>query len=40
MWKNVVERSGPQMPVQYGAEKMRFAWRVTKARIQTYTHDI
>ena len=27
-------------PVKYGAEKIRFACRITKARIQTHTHLI
>ena len=25
---------------KYSADKMRFAWRVIKARIQTYTHTL
>ena len=26
--------------IQYGAEKMRFARRITKVRTQTYTHSV
>jgi hypothetical protein len=33
----VVQPARPQMTVEYGAERMRFACRTIKARIQTHT---
>jgi hypothetical protein len=40
MWKNMVEPDRPQISIKYGAEKMRFACRITKARRQTHAHNI
>jgi hypothetical protein len=40
MWKNMIEPDRPQMTIKYGAEKMQFACRITKARIQTHTNNI
>jgi hypothetical protein len=40
LWKNMVEPGRPQMTVQYGAEKMGFACRITKAQKQIHTHNI
>jgi len=41
MWKKkTVKADRPQVAIQYGAEKMRFACRMTKARLQTTTHHI
>ena len=37
MWKNMVEEGNPQTTV-YGAQKMPFAFRVTRASIDTHTH--
>jgi hypothetical protein len=31
VWKNMVRPTRPQMTIHYGAEKMRFACRITKA---------
>jgi hypothetical protein len=36
MWKNIVEEDNLQMTV-YSAEKMPFAFRVTRANIDTQT---
>ena len=33
----MVEPDRPQLRACYEAYRVRFAWRVTKARIQTYT---
>jgi hypothetical protein len=38
MWKNMVGPDRLHM-TSYGAEKMRFACRITKARTQTHTHN-
>jgi hypothetical protein len=35
MWKNTVEPYRPEVAIQRGAEKTRFACRITKARIHT-----
>jgi hypothetical protein len=40
MWKNVVEPDWLQMTIYNGALKMRFACRITKAKIQTHFHSI
>jgi len=40
IWKSMVEPDRPQMTVQYDAEKMRFACRITKVRIQTHTQNM
>jgi hypothetical protein len=40
MWKNFVEPDRPQITIKYVVEKMRFACRITKARIQTDTHTL
>ena len=40
MWKVIVEPDRPQMTIQYGAVKMRFACWITRARMQTHTHTI
>ena len=40
MWKNMVESDRPQMTTLDDAEKMRFAYRLSKARIQTVTHNM
>ena len=36
MLKNAVEPDRSQMTIKYGEEKMRFASRITKSRIQTH----
>jgi hypothetical protein len=33
MWKVIVEPDRSQMTIQYGAEKMRFACWITRARL-------
>jgi len=40
MWKDLVLPEGPQLTVQYGAEEMRFACRITNARMQTNTKNV
>ena len=40
MLKNVVQPDRPQITVKYIAEKMQFACRITKARIQTYSYGV
>jgi hypothetical protein len=40
MWKNMEEPGRPQITKQYGAEKMRFACRIAKTRIQTHARNI
>jgi len=40
MRENMVKPERPQVTMLYGAEKMRFACQVTKARIQTNNHNI
>jgi hypothetical protein len=35
MWKNVIEPDRPQVTIHIDAEKMRFAFRITKARKDT-----
>jgi hypothetical protein len=40
MWKNVVVPDRPQMTIQYGADKTRFACQITKVRIHARTHVI
>jgi len=37
MWDNMVQPHRQQLTIQYGAEKVRFACRVTKARTQKHT---
>jgi hypothetical protein len=37
MWKNMVQPDRPQMAICYGAEKMRFACRITKTIIDRHT---
>ena len=37
LWNNTVEPDRPQIAIQWGSEKMRFASRITKATIQTFT---
>jgi hypothetical protein len=38
--ENIVMTDRPQVAISYGAENTRFACRVTKARIQTYTQNM
>jgi len=38
MWKNVIEPDRPQMTIHIDAEKMRFAFRITKARTDTHSY--
>jgi hypothetical protein len=40
MWQNTAEPDSPQMAMSYGAEKVRFACRIPKARTQTQAHYI
>jgi hypothetical protein len=40
MWKNTVQPDRPQMTLQYRAEKMQFACRVTRVRMQTCAQNI
>jgi hypothetical protein len=40
MWKNIVAPEAPPILRKSGAEKMRFACRITKARIEPQIHDI
>ena len=40
MRKDMVKPDRPQMKIKYGAEKVRFASRMTKARIHPHTHNI
>ena len=40
MWKNMILPDRPHRTIYYGAENMRFACRITKARIQTYTQNM
>jgi len=40
MWKNTVEPEKPLTAMQYGEKKMRFACRMTKASMQTYSLNI
>ena len=40
LWKNMVQPYRSQMTISCGTEKMRFACRVNKARIQTHTHNV
>jgi len=35
MWKNVIEPDRPQVTIHIDAEKMRFAFRITKVRKDT-----
>ena len=37
MGENIVHPDSPYMRTLYGAENMRFAWRLTKARLETHT---
>jgi len=39
MWENMVQTDRPQMTKQYGAEKMKFACWINKARIYTNTYS-
>jgi hypothetical protein len=39
-WRNTAVTATPQMAISYGAENTRFACRVTKARIQTFTQNM
>ena len=36
IWKYMAQPHRPQLTIQYGAEKVRFACRITKARAQTH----
>jgi hypothetical protein len=36
----MVQPDRPDMTIKYGTENMRFACRITKARIQTHTYNI
>ena len=38
MWENMVQPNKQQKTIQYGAQNIRFAYRITKARIHTHTH--
>ena len=40
MWKNKVQPDRTQITTQYGAEKIRFACRITKVIIQTHTQNM
>ena len=40
MWKNMVETHRPQMTIQYGTRKVRFACWMTKEIIQINTYNI
>jgi len=40
MWKGLVVPERPHLTARYGAEEMRFACRVTNARIQTHTKNM
>ena len=40
MCKNTLEPNRPLMALKYGAEKMRFAGRVTKGRIEKLTQNV
>jgi len=40
LWKNTVQPDWPQMTIKYGTEEMQFAHRITKARIQTHSHNV
>ena len=40
MWENMEQPYRPQMTIWHGAEKMQFACRITKAKIQTHTSNI
>jgi hypothetical protein len=40
MWKIMVQPDRPQMTILYGAENKQFACRITKARIQTQSHNV
>ena len=37
-WKNVMEPDRSQMTIHIDAEKMRFAFRLTKARTDTHSY--
>jgi transcription antitermination factor NusA-like protein len=37
MWEKVVQPDKQQKTIQYGGQNIRFAYRITKARIQTHT---
>jgi len=37
VWAKTARPEKPQMTIQYGTENMRFAFRASKARIQTHT---
>jgi hypothetical protein len=39
MWKNIVDRGRPQRTITNGAEKMRFACRITKETIQAHPYN-
>ena len=36
MWQNIVEPEWPRVTILCGAAKTRFAWGITKARIDTW----
>jgi len=38
MWKNVTEPDRSQMTIHIDTEKIRFAFRITKARTHTHTY--
>jgi hypothetical protein len=38
VWKNMVDPGGPQMTICDGEEKLQFARRKIKARMQTHTN--
>jgi energy-converting hydrogenase Eha subunit H len=40
MWKYRVQLDRSQMTIKYDAEKMRFACRITKARLQTFSFKV
>jgi len=40
LWDNMVERDRPQMAIEYIAERVRLARRITKAKTQTYTQNM
>jgi hypothetical protein len=40
MWKNTIESEKPLTAMQYGAKKMRFACRISKASMQTHSLNV
>jgi hypothetical protein len=40
LWKNMDDADRPQTTTHCGAEKMRFASRITKARTHTHNYNV